>query len=65
MATACHRARGQRYEALVRDVEQIDLAQFPPPDLAVEVDITSSSLDRFSLYTDFYGFDRDRRVGRA
>ena len=41
-----------QHEALVRDVEQIDLAQFPPPDLAVEVDITSSSLDRFSLYTD-------------
>jgi len=39
-------------EALVRDVEQIDLTHFPPPDLAVEVDITSSSLDRFSIYTD-------------
>jgi len=39
-------------EALVRAVEQIDLDQFPPPDLAVEVDITSSSLDRFSIYAD-------------
>lgn len=39
-------------EALVRDVEQINLAHFPPPDLAVEVDITSSSLDRFSIYAD-------------
>ncbi|MBE9137564.1 Uma2 family endonuclease [Nodosilinea sp. LEGE 07088] len=39
-------------EAMVRDVEQSDLAQFPPPDLAVEVDITSSSLDRFSIYAD-------------
>jgi Uma2 family endonuclease len=39
-------------EALVRDVEQIDLTTFPPPDLAVEVDITSSSLDRFSIYAD-------------
>lgn len=38
-------------EALVRDVKQIDLALFPPPDLAVEVDITSSSLDRFAIYT--------------
>jgi Uma2 family endonuclease len=37
-------------EALVRGVEQIDLAQFPPPDLAVEIDITSSSLNRFSIY---------------
>jgi len=39
-------------EALVRNVEKIDLAHFPPPDLAVEVAITSSSLDRFSIYTD-------------
>jgi Uma2 family endonuclease len=39
-------------EAVVRDVEQIDLAHFPPPDLAVEVDITSSSLDRFAIYAD-------------
>jgi Uma2 family endonuclease len=39
-------------EALIRDVEQVDLDQFPPPDLAVEVDITSSSLDRFSIYAD-------------
>ena len=37
-------------EAQVRGVEQIDLAQFPPPDLVVEVDITSSSLNRFSIY---------------
>jgi Uma2 family endonuclease len=39
-------------EALVRDIKQIDLAHFPPPDLAVEVDITSSSLDRLSIYAD-------------
>jgi len=39
-------------EALVRDIEQIDLSQFPPPDLVVEVDITSSSLDRFAIYAD-------------
>jgi Uma2 family endonuclease len=37
-------------EAIVRGIEQIDLAQLPPPDLAVEIDITSSSLDRFSIY---------------
>lgn len=37
-------------ESVVRDIEQIDLAQFPPPDLAVEVDISSSSLNRFSIY---------------
>jgi Uma2 family endonuclease len=37
-------------EAIVRGIEQIDLAKLPPPDLAVEIDITSSSLDRFSIY---------------
>jgi Uma2 family endonuclease len=39
-------------EAQVRGVQQIDLAQFPPPDLAVEVDIMSSSLNRLSIYAD-------------
>ena len=39
-------------ESLVRGIEQIDLSQFPPPDLAIEIDITSSSLDRFSIYAD-------------
>jgi Uma2 family endonuclease len=39
-------------EAVIREVEQIDLIHFPPPDLAVEVDISSSSLDRFSIYSD-------------
>jgi len=37
-------------EGRVRGVEQIDLTQLPPPDLAVEVDISSSSLNRFSIY---------------
>jgi Uma2 family endonuclease len=37
-------------EARVRGVEQIDLNQFPPPDLAVEIDITSSSINRLSIY---------------
>jgi Uma2 family endonuclease len=37
-------------EAMVRGIEQIDLAKLPPPDLAVEIDITSSSLDRFAIY---------------
>ena len=37
-------------EAMVRGIEQIDLTKLPPPDLAVEIDITSSSLDRFSIY---------------
>ena len=37
-------------EPLVRGVEQIDLSQYPPPDLAIEIDITSSSLNRFKIY---------------
>lgn len=37
-------------EAQVRSIAQIDLTKLPPPDLAVEVDITSSSLNRFSIY---------------
>lgn len=37
-------------ETLVRGVEQIDLNQFPPPDLAIEIDITSSSINRLSIY---------------
>jgi Uma2 family endonuclease len=39
-------------EAMVRGIEQIDLVKLPPPDLAVEIDITSSSIDRFSIYAD-------------
>jgi Uma2 family endonuclease len=39
-------------EAKVRGVEQIDLRTLPPPDLVVEIDITSSSLNRFSIYAD-------------
>jgi Uma2 family endonuclease len=37
-------------QALVRGVEQIELNQFPPPDLALEIDITSSSINRMSIY---------------
>jgi Uma2 family endonuclease len=37
-------------EALVRGADQIDLNQFPPPDLALEIDITSSSINRMSIY---------------
>jgi Uma2 family endonuclease len=39
-------------EAIVRGIAQIDLAKLPPPDLVVEIDITSSSLDRFAIYAD-------------
>lgn len=37
-------------EAAVWDKDQIDLTQDPPPDLAIEVDITSSSLNRLEIY---------------
>ena len=37
-------------EPQVRGIDQIDLNQLPPPDLAVEIDITSSSLNRFAIY---------------
>ncbi|MEA5450997.1 Uma2 family endonuclease [Leptolyngbya sp. CCNP1308] len=40
-----------RHEAEVRGVAQIDLANYPPPDLAVEIDITSSSLNRLAIYS--------------
>lgn len=37
-------------EDLVWNKEQIDFHQDPPPDLAIEIDITSSSIDRLALY---------------
>src|SRR5260370_24688299 len=37
-------------EARVRGNRRIDLRVDPPPDLAVEVDVTSSSLDRMAIY---------------
>ena len=37
-------------ENVVWDKEQIELNQDPPPDLVVEIDVTSSSIDRLSLY---------------
>jgi Uma2 family endonuclease len=39
-----------QHESQVRGLNQIDLTQVPPPDLAVEIDITSSSLNRFAIY---------------
>jgi len=38
------------HEAVMRGKKRIDLMIDPPPDLAVEVDITSSSLDREDIY---------------
>jgi Uma2 family endonuclease len=38
-------------EALVREKEEIDLALDPPPDLAIEVQITQSALDKLQIYS--------------
>ncbi|MHC5594806.1 MAG: Uma2 family endonuclease [Nostoc sp.] len=37
-------------EAAIRGRLDLDLKQDPPPDLALEIDITSKSLDRFPIY---------------
>src|SRR5262249_40366169 len=37
-------------EAAIRGKRRLDLRVDPPPDLAIEVDVTSSSLDRMSIY---------------
>lgn len=38
-------------ETVVRDKLDVDLSQGdPPPDLALEIDLTSKSLDRFPIY---------------
>ena len=37
-------------EALIRGKLQLDLNQDPPPDLALEIDVTSKSLNRFPIY---------------
>lgn len=39
-------------EAKVRGKTEIDLTEDPPPDLALEIDITSSSLNQFDIYAD-------------
>jgi Uma2 family endonuclease len=38
------------HEEQVRGRDEVDLAIDPPPDLAIEVDITASSLDQLSIY---------------
>jgi Uma2 family endonuclease len=37
-------------EAVVRHLERINLNENPPPDLAIEIDISSSSVDRLDIY---------------
>jgi Uma2 family endonuclease len=39
-----------KHESLVRDKKRIDPAVDPPPDLAVEMDVSSSSMDRMAIY---------------
>jgi Uma2 family endonuclease len=39
-------------ESAVWDKKQIDLTTDPPPDLAIEIDITSSSINRMDIYAD-------------
>ncbi|HEY9782147.1 MAG TPA: Uma2 family endonuclease [Leptolyngbyaceae cyanobacterium] len=39
-------------ETRVRGKKDIDLTQDPPPDLALEIDITSSSLNQLNIYAD-------------
>jgi len=39
------------HEAQVRGKTEIDLRNDPPPDLALEVDVTHSSLDRLAIYS--------------
>lgn len=38
-------------ELAVRGKETLDFETDPPPDLAIEIDITSSSVDKFSIYS--------------
>lgn len=37
-------------EPLMRQKQKLDLTQDPPPDLVIEVDYTSASVDRFPIY---------------
>jgi len=37
-------------ESQVRELDEIDLSVNPPPDLAIEVDITNSSMDQLCIY---------------
>ncbi len=54
-----------QHAAQVRGIAQIDLTQLPPPDLAVEIDITSSSLNRFAIYVDLQVPEIWRYDGRS
>jgi Uma2 family endonuclease len=40
------------HESLIRGKERIDLANDPPPDLVLEVDITRSSINKLSIFAE-------------
>lgn len=42
-----------KHEALVRGKKRVDLRKDPPPEIVFEVDITSSSIDKFDIYAGF------------
>lgn len=42
-----------QHEAAIRGKEELDLLVDPPPDIVFEVDITSSSIDKRSLFAQF------------
>jgi Uma2 family endonuclease len=39
-----------QHESVIRELDDIDLTRDPPPDLAIEIDISYSSLNRLSIY---------------
>ncbi len=39
-----------QHESVMRDKRKLDLLKMPPPDLVVEVDITSHSIDKLPIY---------------
>jgi Uma2 family endonuclease len=39
-----------RHEAQIRGKKELDLSEVPPPDLAIEIDITRKSINRLEIY---------------
>ena len=54
-----------QHHAVAREKEVLDLEIDPPPDLAIEVDITTSSLDRMEIYSELRVPEVWRYDGRA
>ncbi len=52
-------------QAIVRDREVLNLDVDPPPDLAIEVDISSSSLNRMEIYAGLRVLEVWRCDGRS